>query len=898
MNQYKIKVNFQNGTLKQPDITLVKGDYNSTEFIFEFDVEGGRNIFELKRPDGKIFIKDIIDNKIKLVDYDEELNSISLIPMVDTYTFEITNYNEDSKLTLQEYGYFYVKDEEVKINNSEVEGDNRLPILDALINDVEQMKESTTELIENTNKNLEYAKEQGDYAKEQAQKIIDSNNQATEIIDNFEENVETYTSNFNKNADNKLEAYNQNDTDKTNSYNENANTKLEEYNDNHTEKMNAYNTNASNQIKSYNDNATSKINEYNTNHTNKLKVYNDNDADKTTAYNNNHDSKLSSYNTNATQKETNYNANSETKLTEYNDNHTAKIQEYNDNADTRVNEFNEEVETLRDELNDCYNNQLLGKAEGTSIQVKDSADARMRVLEIDGATNQKITVQSKNICPTDFSEWESGQYNTIGEKIDEQKRIRVTRLIKVIPNEIYFVNTASSNDIFAIREYNDKGLFINNISSIVNHSTFTVSSDGYYIGVTIYSNTNENRDYSIYHTLFDSNEIKPFICLNSEIDKTYEQFMPDSPSPEYPQKIEVLENTIEAKIINKNYFDYDYQKSEKFGISFEYDKKTNEVIVNGTPERNYINWFTNHIVLNEILENGKTYTLSNSKYNVGVYVQIIQEEKNTSEVINIHTRENSRSITFDFEKYNYKLNIMTGTIEQVSTLNNLRIKFQLEKGNKATEIISHQKDSIEIDLKDNFVAKINDDIKDTLGIENGHAILKKRIGKIILDGSESWVKDSLPRWFCRDYNSLMVTPTNNDTKAIAFSTVGIVSATDTAFKIANGLAIHPNGSIYVSEDVKKILDSDKEIILYYLLKESYEVDLGPVKLPKTFKNISNIFLNANLETNMKLEYVKDTNIVIENLQNQIDNITTLLSTSSTSALLLDNLQSDLESEVI
>lgn len=171
MNQYKIEIDFQNGTIMQPDINLVKNDYNSTELIFDFDIKDGRNVFELKRPDDKIFIKDIVNNKIKLVDYDNELNPVSLIPLDGTYKFEIVNYNGDSKLTLQEYGYFYVKNEEVEVNSSDIENSNKYPILDSLINDVEGLKQDTLELIDETTKNSNYANEQGDYAKTVASEV-------------------------------------------------------------------------------------------------------------------------------------------------------------------------------------------------------------------------------------------------------------------------------------------------------------------------------------------------------------------------------------------------------------------------------------------------------------------------------------------------------------------------------------------------------------------------------------------------------------------------------------------------------------------------------------------------------------------------------------------------------
>lgn len=707
MKQYKIKVYFKKGYLFKSKIDLVKNDYNSTEFTFEFDIEDGRNVFEMKCPNGEIYVKDIIDNKIQLVDYDGNLNPVSLIPIVGTYEFEIVHYAEESKLTLQEHGYFTVRDEVVEVNNSEIENDSKFSILDSLINDVEKMKDSTAKVIENTNKNSEYAKEQGDYAKEQAQKVIDSNSQATEIINNFEENVDTYTGNFNKNVEDKLESYNQNDTNKTNSYNENASSKLKEYNDNHTEKMDAYNTNHTNKLKSYNDNATSKISEYNTN---------------------------------ATQKETDFNTNTETKVTEYNENHESKMQEYNENAATKVNEFNEEVESLRDELNDCYKNQLIGQAEGTSVYINDSADARMRFLEIDGALEQ------------------------------------------------------------------------------------------------------------------------------------------DLPNPEYPQDIEVLENIVEPKVNNKNLIKNELISKTVNGVTITINEDKS-ISLKGIIDKSFTLYLFKE--KHNFLKKGIEYTLSHKcTLPAGVYFRI-QNSNNTDLFYGIGTKDTSasESLTFSYSKnLNDKIDciIWFGSYSIGKNID-FTLYPQLEEGTKETFYEPYHEETININLEDNFIAKINEELKDTLRIENGHAILNKKIGKIILDGVESWSQNSGKTLFYTPINDIL--EFNNNAKApdlisnyylpISFNNAysGIDDYGITYNHSQKAIAIRNKDYLNIEDFVESLKENPIEV--YYPLAEPYDIDLGPFKLPKTFKGVSNIFLNANLETSFKIEYVKDTNIVIDNLSKAI-----------------------------
>ena len=280
MRTFKIKVYFLKDILIQPEIILVKNDYNSVEFDFEFDIEEGKKVFKLKKPDGNAWIKDIVDNKIVLVDYDEEGNVIPIINQVDEYNFEIVCYDENSKITATQKGKFNARDEVVNIDEDELSTDSRIPLLDSLINETMQASKESK-------KQGDYAKSQGDYAKEQANSVISANSQATEIINDFKDDVDIYTTSFNENADNREK-----------SYNDNHQTKMSDYNENATSKKNEYNTNHTNKLKEYNDNHKNKTDTYNTNHDNKLNSYNMNDIEKTASYNSNHTSKMNAYDEN------------------------------------------------------------------------------------------------------------------------------------------------------------------------------------------------------------------------------------------------------------------------------------------------------------------------------------------------------------------------------------------------------------------------------------------------------------------------------------------------------------------------------------------------------------------------------------------------------------------------
>ena len=109
--------------------------------------------------------------------------------------------------------------------------------------------------------------------------------------------------------------------------------------------------------------------------------------------------------------------------------------------------------------------------------------------------------------------------------------------------------------------------------------------------------------------------------------------------------------------------------------------------------------------------------------------------------------------------------------------------------------------------------------------------------------------------------------------------------------------------------LKEIL-KEKNLIAYYKLTEPLDLELTSEqkaireKKLHTYKNITNINLSDELAS-ADVTYKKDLEAEHsklqeknDNLQSQIDEIKQLLSTTQTSALLLDNLQKDVESEVI
>lgn len=132
--------------------------------------------------------------------------------------------------------------------------------------------------------------------------------------------------------------------------------------------------------------------------------------------------------------------------------------------------------------------------------------------------------------------------------------------------------------------------------------------------------------------------------------------------------------------------------------------------------------------------------------------------------------------------------------------------------------------------------------------------------------------------------------------------VGVAVTTGKSFSIGFGLESSIDTLDKANEKLKELYDAGTPIIIYYKLAEAIDLELTSkqkaVRNQKlyTYKNITNIDVSDELAS-IDVEYKKDPTTEHDDLQNQIDEIKQLLSTTETSAFLVNNLEKELESEV-
>ena len=293
-------------------------------------------------------------------------------------------------------------------------------------------------------------------------------------------------------------------------------------------------------------------------------------------------------------------------------------------------------------------------------------------------------------------------------------------------------------------------------------------------------------------------------------------------------------NNIQIKDVGKNLFD---ENGATIKSNYAKDDNGNDT---ANPGGNYTTSYT------KVLPN----TTYNFSYDVSSFVVRIyyydEEKKWINRTGNI--KDSSNNYTFTTPNNCYYL--------QFQNVKGFGIA-QLEKGSTATSYEPYQSQTLNIDLQGNELCSIGD-VKDELVVENGKAKIIKRIGKVVLNGSENWqaFTNITPQTYYVD--NLISAISDATTKNYYSNYFNAITTSeryiDKSFFInyLSRLTISYNDMPTIS-DFKSWLSAHNTEV-YYILAEPYEIDLGEVEPLNTFEGVNNVSLIANMDTNMQLTY--------------------------------------------
>lgn len=167
------------------------------------------------------------------------------------------------------------------------------------------------------------------------------------------------------------------------------------------------------------------------------------------------------------------------------------------------------------------------------------------------------------------------------------------------------------------------------------------------------------------------------------------------------------------------------------------------------------------------------------------------------------------------------------------------------------------------------------DTKDLLYIKNGMLYVDRKIGSVVLNGSENWALNSSSgnsyRYFLNGVNftnvinNMMIGQDSTsdfiDKIKTNFFTYSKWAETQIGtFSVNNGTTVQwflLNTNITTLANFKTWLSTHNTEV-QYILAEPYTEELGEVQIPSTYKGITYINTTDELEPNMNITYVRDT----------------------------------------
>lgn len=347
--------------------------------------------------------------------------------------------------------------------------------------------------------------------------------------------------------------------------------------------------------------------------------------------------------------------------------------------------------------------------------------------------------------------------------------------------------------------------------------------------------------------------VYPMIYLGDD-DKPYEMYG-KSPSPDYPNEIETIkrydDNYLINKITGKQLFD-----------------KDNANIING-----YVNdWSstiyedTNTRSLYIPIIGGKTYTILRAEGtffhiattvdipNIGVYRNDYIQENNATK-LTLKTSIGAKYLVVSY----YSSASDTLTEEEI------RNSIQIEEGD-VTESELYKENIVTFDLQGNELCALGD-IQDELDMTTG--VLTKRIGKLILDGSENWNRESTWGNQSAFYNGSLAGKWNPksvsgySTKANLKSThFDVLQPENIANSICSKIGQGAGTTLFISIDgITTISDlqswlTENPVTIYYELAEPEIIQLEPTKI-ELFEGYNVISVLDDLALDIDARYLTD-----------------------------------------
>ena len=547
---------------------------------------------------------------------------------------------------------------------------------------------------------------------------------------------------------------------------------------------------------------------------------------------------------------------------------TSKI-EANQNNIKALQVENAEVKAENERLrSDIESISLVGEAEGESIDLDDSSVARFKKFGVGGNHSQEIR-EGYNILDLSKKPYNEQASSLNGATVTQK-------------NGILTIDATSATDLVTVKSV---------WTSYTNSTNIKMPKGNYYTPLTLNINKAEGGESvgqktgnitleedcvcaQWFYNVGKGQKIElPLFISNNQNKRTYEQYGA-TPSLDFPSEIKAVKDNVNVVVCNKNLQKNKWENKTSAGASSNYRSTINIDDMNLKLNKKYVIQFKCNVDYSN-----STVFVENSI--TGESLQISKLLYDNINKINYCVIEITEAIKALINKNNCYIVIFNATGMDVNTYSEEMI---FEGENKATDYEAHQEQTITMPLQQEM---LKEDYFDWDNEKEVHKWLK-----LIFDGRENWLQSGniYPTFYISpdEITSKFGIPTGLKALCNYFTQKSDIWGVDEiGFDTANVRPDHvdfrfnlgSNSTITTLEAWKNKLvemhNSGKPLVLYFRILNQNELDFSDEQKAvakkiketlHTYKNITHIYSTDETKPVLNVEYAKDLNTTISNIQ--------------------------------
>lgn len=311
-------------------------------------------------------------------------------------------------------------------------------------------------------------------------------------------------------------------------------------------------------------------------------------------------------------------------------------------------------------------------------------------------------------------------------------------------------------------------------------------------------------------------------------------------------------------------------------------------------------------------EKDKTYVISFDTTNNGGIVYLGEDFFQHINAFTVKCDGTRKFFTVKAKKFGYVIDTVLKTRAVTTNAYNIsNVMINEYENDTDIDYVQHEEQSYIIPTQAEML------VNDYLDYDNEEEV--HTWGKKILTGDENWKLESTGRFgIIKSDLSEIPAATSNDNDYLGNMCNSYKESTPSlTWKKVQGFCVDMSSCLRIYDDkystnndlegfktyLKSKYDAGTPVVIYYKLQtptrlkftDEQKAVAKELNNARTYKNVTNITTDS--KAILSLDYAKDLETQNQKMQNEIDEIKQLLSTTQTSALLLDNMQTDIESEV-